>query len=202
MNATMHLDNNRKRPSLSEQINRLDKTLDGLSDALNGAVADAVKDAVGHAVREAVQAVLNEVLSRPEVIAKLAPAVASEPKPQEPSRLRKLLGQVWTGICGCIAAIRLACGLGAQKVWTKLGNGWQRTKECAQVTWSNCQILGYFKYQIMLALGMGIATGIAVWYASPWIGAVLSGIGGFATTVAVQGWLWVRKLVAVNAETA
>ena len=48
MNATL---NGRKRPSLNEQIERLDAILDGLSDALNESVAAAVRDAVGLAVQ-------------------------------------------------------------------------------------------------------------------------------------------------------
>src|SRR6187401_3179123 len=76
--------NGSKRPSLSEQINRLDRTLDGLADGLNEAVADAVKDAVGTAVREAVQTVLKEVLLNPDVIAKLHNAMASSAIAKEP----------------------------------------------------------------------------------------------------------------------
>ena len=68
--------NGRKRPSLSEQINRLDSMLDGLSDGLNDAVADAVKAAVGDAVKEAVQTVLKEVLTNPVLLAKLQPPAA------------------------------------------------------------------------------------------------------------------------------
>jgi hypothetical protein len=49
--------NGRRRPSLADQINRLDNMLDGLSDGLNEAVADAVKIGIGTAVKEALQAV-------------------------------------------------------------------------------------------------------------------------------------------------
>src|SRR6188474_1561824 len=87
MTITMNTSaNDRKRPSLSEQINRLDKTLDGLADGLNEAVADAVKDAVGIAVREAVQAVIKEVLVNPDVIAKLHHAMASSASANEPAK--------------------------------------------------------------------------------------------------------------------
>ena len=53
--TTNNATNSRRRPTLSDQIDRLDRTLDGLAEALNEAVADAVKSAVGAAVREAVQ---------------------------------------------------------------------------------------------------------------------------------------------------
>src|SRR6187402_1805919 len=70
--------NGKRRPSLGEQVNRLDNMLDGLSDALNEAVADAVKAGVGVAVKEAVQAVLTEVLNNPEIRARLAPPAIPE----------------------------------------------------------------------------------------------------------------------------
>src|ERR1043165_4905234 len=96
------VDNGRKRPSLSEQINRLDKTLDGLADGLNEAVADAVKDAVGQAIRDAVQTVLKEVLGNPEVIAKLNGATVPvatfcEPAAPKPT-LRDRLGEIFSRI--------------------------------------------------------------------------------------------------------
>src|SRR6516225_2189804 len=65
------LTNSKVRKSLSEQIDRLDKILDGLAEALNGAVADAVTQAVSLAVKEAVQTVMIEVLSNPDLRAQL-----------------------------------------------------------------------------------------------------------------------------------
>src|ERR1043165_240641 len=100
------IDNGRKRPSLSEQINRLDRTLDGLADGLNEAVADAVKDAGGQAIRDAVQTVLKEVLGNPEVIAKLNGATVPvatfcEPAAPKPT-LRDRLARLCSGIRACL----------------------------------------------------------------------------------------------------
>src|SRR5579883_1066123 len=100
--ATNTASNGRRRPSLSEQIDRLDTTLDGLADGLNEAVADAVKSAVGAAVREAVQATLIEVLTNPDVLARLRAAAAPPrqasppplPVPNGPSMWQRL-GQLW-----------------------------------------------------------------------------------------------------------
>jgi hypothetical protein len=85
-------ENGRKRPNLGEQINRLDSMLDGLSEGLNDAVADAVKVAVGDAVRQAVQSVLAEVLTNPEIIAKLHPAMT--PAPAQPANQAAVVGVV------------------------------------------------------------------------------------------------------------
>jgi hypothetical protein len=100
MTTTQTEVNGRARKSLAHQLDRLDSILDGLAEALNGAVADAVKEAVGAAVREAVQAVLHEVLTNPELAARLsdsqaaaAPPVAQAPTAPPGGRLRALLAR-------------------------------------------------------------------------------------------------------------
>src|SRR3954447_24035713 len=66
--------NGRARKTLADQIDRLDRVLDGLAEDLNEAVAAEVQRAVGRAVREAVQAAFKEVLTNPELAARLRPA--------------------------------------------------------------------------------------------------------------------------------
>src|SRR4051812_27446781 len=63
--STKTSSNGQVRKSLGEQIDRLDRILDGLAEGLNEAVAAAVQEAVGVAVKEAVQAVVAEVLTNP-----------------------------------------------------------------------------------------------------------------------------------------
>src|SRR4051812_30124658 len=109
--------NGRKRPTLSEQIQRLDTILDGLADNLNEAVAAAVKEAVGMAVKEAIQAVLNEVLSNPELLAKLRPepVVKSEPAPvavaipvaeKKPGWLTRLAALLLVGLSWTVSGVQ------------------------------------------------------------------------------------------------
>jgi hypothetical protein len=52
------------RPSLGDQLDRLDGILNGLSDALNESVTTAVSAAVGKAVREAVETAAREMVAR------------------------------------------------------------------------------------------------------------------------------------------
>ena len=78
MSAT--LTNGRQRKSLADQIERLDCIFDGLSDGLNEAVAAAVK--------EAVRAVLSEVLTNPELLARLHPVQPiAVPEPPRAERM-------------------------------------------------------------------------------------------------------------------
>jgi hypothetical protein len=71
------------RPSLGDQLDRLDGILNGLGDALNESVTAAVSAAVGNIVREAVEAATRELAARaaPQVavIADSGAAVSSRP---------------------------------------------------------------------------------------------------------------------------
>lgn len=198
--------NGRKRPSLSEQINRLDGMLDGLSEALNDAVADAVKGAVGVAVKEAVQTVLTEVLTNPTILAKLTPAAttANEPPPAPmapiPSSPDELPVSWWQRVRAIAASLNAACQLPFRSAWATAKRLWQRAIGGCAAVWAHREFLGIFKYQIMAALAIGVLVAILVCYAGPWMGAITSGIGGFLTTLAIQGGLWLRKVLAIDFE--
>jgi hypothetical protein len=187
--------NDRKRPSLDEQINRLDNMLDGLSEGLNEAVAEAVKVGVGTAVKEAVQAVLTEVLTHPEMRARLFPEatptakVVGEPAAQLPNSW-------WQRVRACIGYLRRACESLLDAAGNAIAHAWQSAWVHCAAVWANCGMLWPFRFQILLALGIGVAVGIGVCHAEPWIAALTSGVGGFVTTLTVQAGLWLRKVLA------
>jgi hypothetical protein len=208
MTTTIHAAaNGRKRPSLSDQINRLDQTLDGLADGLNEAVADAVKDAVGHAVREAVQAVLTEVLTNPQLVARLHAAMSplanasestqvSAPCSRAPIPVHQRLSALFAHACASIAWLRMTSHARMRRAWSSISNGWQRTLMRVTALSARWQMLRPFKYQILMAMSIGILVGVLVLHAGPGLGAVVSGIGGFVTTLTVQAGLWLRKMFA------
>jgi hypothetical protein len=191
--------NGRKRPNLGEQINRLDSMLDGLSEALNDAVADAVKVAIGGAVPHVLQSVLTEVLTNPEIRAKLYPPMPSVQPPPAVERisLRQRLNDIFGRVRTYLSNLRTACAEKMAPVKKLISRDWRYTIDRVASTW---RLLRPFKSQILLALGIGVMIGVGVWYAGPWIGAVASGVGGFATALSVQAGLWVRKLFAGDVE--
>jgi hypothetical protein len=102
--------NGRSRKSLADQLDRLDQILDGLADGLNEAVASAVQQAVAVAVQEAVRGILVEVLTSPDLLAKLRTDIglttpadgppAPTPAPVvRPSLVAKITGTIgaWLG---------------------------------------------------------------------------------------------------------
>jgi hypothetical protein len=197
--------NGRRRPTLSDQIDRLDRTLDGLAEALNEAVADAVKAAVGAAVREAVQATLAEILTNPEVLAALRACAAPPPLPAPPPVPKKpglweRLGRVCQKARAWLAGLREDGRAGLRRVGAWLAGLWRGAAGGCASLWGRCRSLGQFKYELLAALGVGTAASLAAWFGGPYLAALCSGVGGFAAAVAVQGWLWLRRTLGLQAE--
>jgi hypothetical protein len=183
------LTNSKVRKSLSEQIDRLDKILDGLAEALNGAVADAVTQAVGLAVKEAVQTVLTEVLSNPDLRAQFqGSAVAPANTPVAgPPRARSIMNRVgkavtrFTSWCSVrLRALRQVSRRIVQQV------RWVATDLAARV--SSLRLL---VPPLAAALVLGVATGIAAYCAGPWLAGVVGGAGGLSLRLALS----VRRLL-------
>jgi hypothetical protein len=180
----MHTDG-RARKSLAEQIDRLDKILDGLADALNEAVADAVTQAVSLAVKEAVQSVLTEVLSNPALGAQLrattfpvAPVHEMDVSTAVPTPSSGLA----TRLCLCVAwvqaRLRAACHLGKRFL--------EQIRRLPQATWVGLCWLSHRWRPLVIAVGVGCTLGGLAYLAGPWLCTGAGGLAGFTTTLALQ----------------
>src|SRR4051794_24866038 len=99
--------NGRARKTLADQIDRLDRVLDGLAEGLNEAVALEVRRAVGLAVREAVQAAIREVLTSPDLADRLRPTKTPvAPGAGTGRRFRSLLGRAAGGALALFRGLR------------------------------------------------------------------------------------------------
>jgi hypothetical protein len=185
------LTNSKVRKSLSEQIDRLDKILDGLAEALNGAVADAVTQAVSLAVKEAVQTVLTEVLSNPDLRAQLqgsavAPIAAGN-DPAIRSTATSLVDRVAQNAAHlanwCTARLHALAQLGRRAV--------QQVGRVATDLLARVRGLRLFARPLAAALLLGVATGIAAYCAGPWIAGVVGGAGSLSLRLALR----VRRLL-------
>jgi hypothetical protein len=177
---TTTIENGRRRPSLSEQIDRLDSILDGLAEALNEAVTMAVKEAVSVAVKEAVQAVMAEVLANADVLARLrgiasSPAHGGAPKP---NALKRFLGRVRD----CAASGLRVCASAPRRIGSLLTAAWSGLGELRQ-----------FKVPLLTAVGVGTAVGTGAYFAGPYLAALAGWIAGFSTTLFLQLGLWLRR---------
>jgi hypothetical protein len=197
MNA---MTNGRVRKSLAEQIDRLDRTLDGLAEGLN--------EAVGQAVQEAVRGVLVELLADAGLRAQLqsalgTPIPAVAPVVARPrSQAWDLCRRLWQALRERLHAFREALksqvvqtAQACRQLWDRLTGLGANT--CA---WG-CTVVIRAGHYLRLVRGIAIAllTALAVGglvtttsdMVGPWLAASLSGLCGFVTafTVCLDGWL-------------
>jgi hypothetical protein len=180
------LTNSKVRKSLSEQIDRLDKILDGLAEALNGAVADAVTQAVSLAVKEAVQTVLTEVLSNPDLRAQLqgsavAP-IAADAYPTIRSTGTSLVDRV------AQSAVHLTnwCTARLHALGQFCRHAVQQVSRVAADLFARVQGLRLFVRPLGAALLLGVATGIAAYCVGPWLAGLVGGAGGLGLRLALR----------------
>jgi hypothetical protein len=199
--ATMTTNGRPARPTLATQIDRLDTLLDGLSENLTEAVADAVKAAVV----QAVQTVLTEVLTNPEVLAKLRDALppatpASLPMatPAARPRWKERLAKVWCCLGAKVRAVLGACQDGINWLCGGATRVKERVQKAGQAVWLRLRLLRHFRCQLLLAVGVGVAAGVAAFLAAPWLAALLSGLGGFMTAIVVQGGVVLLRLATLS----
>ena len=106
------------RPSLGDQLDRLDGILNGLSEALNESVTAAVTAAVGKAVREGVEAAARELAARSapqdSVICNSAESVGRRPRGPFRARVSAVVRRMFASVRS--ATGRLSRWLGAPLV--------------------------------------------------------------------------------------
>jgi hypothetical protein len=190
MTATM-LANGKSRKTLAEQLDRLDRILDGLAEALNEAVADAVREAVGAAVREAVQATLQEVLSNPALRDRLREtAEESDVGPKPACRCRLYAALVWGKMIRTLRDWWTAASAGLAAAGGRVAAGLRGVGD--RVTGA-LLVLWRWRGPLIVALGVGVLVGVGCYLAGPLVSAGVGGLGGFATALTGKALWWIRR---------
>ena len=199
MSITMNPTTNGRMPrkNLSDQLDRLDRILDGLDGALAGAITEAVKDAVSTSVAEAVRVTLIEIVTNPDVIALFrggipaAPQATSESNPKVPSRvtlvdrIRQGISAAWKWSLTKVKAVGQAITSRARNIRAGVVGGVRKVN-----------MIWRLKRPLLIALGVGSVMGTVAYASSPWMAAVLSGIAATGATLGAQLALWTRRLFA------
>jgi hypothetical protein len=202
MTATMQSHSNgRARKSLSDQIDRLDQILDGLSEGLNEAVATVVHEAVQIAVKEAFHVVTRELLTHPDLLARLAkagmPASATLPNACSATlgvRIRERLTQLWHGVRAGTRVVNDACRRCVRFLRGRLLAAGQLLRRGIVRCVARGRMLWQLKRRITIALGVGCTAAVIVWMTGPWLAPITTGLGGFFSTLAVQTGVRLRRL--------
>jgi hypothetical protein len=200
MNATR---NGRARKSLAEQIDRLDRTLDGLADALNESVATAVRDAV--------QGVMAELLAdgalRGQLQAAVSPPATTEaPATSAPTRssVRTHGRYIWNGVVARIHTVcqalrdlavrtRDVCCRKCGRLAGTCAAAWQRVGAFAVTGWHGVQVARDILVALATALAVAGFVSVAAYYAGPALAVAASGVSAFVTTMAVRTEGWLRR---------
>ena len=111
----------------------------------------------------------------------------SQPAPapcMHPSTSRKpgLLGRAWA-----------RARAGVQRVGNALRAGAQRVRQGMATAWGSLRLLRPIRSQILTALGVGAAAGVAVYFAGPWVAAASGWLAGVRSTFAVQSGIALRR---------
>jgi hypothetical protein len=194
--TTLSSNGRSERKSLANQLDRLDQILDGLADGLNEAVAQAVKEAVVVAVEAAVR----ELLANAELQHRLHPELAD--RPGLVRRAASALG------CGLVNAAKMCWG------WVTTVASWGREKaaEVAAALREGPELLvgrvsrgltafarrvwlaglmvrllaRRFRKPLLVALASGLVIGLGCYLAGPAVASTVSGLAGFAGTLAAS----------------
>jgi len=172
--------NGRARPSLAQQIDRLDTILDGLADALNEAVSQAVRQAVTTAVKAA----LTEALANPDLRARLEPT--ADPG-QKTSPIKRLLAAARRAAAKTAAAIgRLPAMTRRLAVasWRLAGAGfrrlWAGAKRVPSLMWR-------LRWPLLFAVSVGGAVGWSFYVlATPRIASAIGGMLAAANALSAR----------------
>lgn len=179
------LSNNRpQRKQLGEQIDRLDTLLDGFAEALNGSVVEAVRDGTRLALKDAV----IEILTDPNLRAKLYQAASPEAANDKPSR-PSLLARWTAKVRGVLKGIQQSFARG-RMILADQANGVVRASSAGVQfvrTFGNLSLL------IQVTLIVGVAMGAGSFFAPHTVAAALSGVSSGLAAVSVQLGLMVRR---------
>jgi hypothetical protein len=183
-----------QRKQLSDQLDRLDGLIDCLADQLPQAVADATRDGVRQAVRD----VLAELLTDPEVVARLRAALLPEPavgvteRERKPGAFARLKSAVRAGVTRTLEAVKA--------VATRVRNAVAVTRVRVRTTVSRITAayrtlttavpLGRFA---VVAVGVGVLVTLASNAVPHPVAAIVSGVVATVTAAAVQVGGWARR---------
>ncbi len=188
--TTLNANGRSERKSLASQLDRLDRILDGLADGLNEAVAQAVKEAVVAAVEAAVR----ELLASAELQRRLHPQPVDRP-----ALVRRAAVALGCGLVGaakrCWGWVTALVGRGRDKVAHAVatvregreelaGRVRRRLSEFARRVWLAGSVARRFRRVLLVALLSGLVVGLGCYLAGPAVASAVSGLAGFAGTLA------------------
>jgi hypothetical protein len=155
-------------------------------------------------VKEAVQSLVAEVLSNTDLLQRLAPN-PSPPEPAAPTSHPFLEGLAG-GLHGVAALARSRVAGALRRCWqgtrAGVGHAWRWTANLARRGWRKAVALlclaRRFRKPLLIAAGVGTAVGLGCFFAGPLVASVVSGVVGFAGSLAVGALNALRRVLAMG----
>jgi hypothetical protein len=171
-----------QRKQLSDQLDRFDQILDGLAEGLQGAITDAAREGTRQAVLGAIRDVLADPTLR-AVLLKFAEPVADRPSVW--ARVKSTLARLKTGVGRVTAPVVRPAVDQVRGVTRAVG----QVGRVLGITWQ-------WRKALAIGAGIGLVAALVSYVSAPGVAAVLSGVGGAVTALAVQVGVWVRRSTA------
>jgi len=171
--------NHQQRKQLSDQLDRFDTILDGLAEGLQGAITDAAREGTRVAVLEAIHGILADPALR-AVLAKLSAPVAARPSVW--ARIKETLARLKAGAVRVATPVVAPVAQQVRLVTRTVG----QVGRAFGITWQ-------WRKALAIGAGIGLVAALVSYVSAPGVAAVLSGIGGAVTALAVQVGLRVKK---------
>jgi hypothetical protein len=187
--------NGQRRPNLSDQIDRLDKILDGLAEGLNDAVVSAVQIAVQAAVKEATESILRELFTSAAVLPALAAALSpATPKPPLGSRIGAGCRWLWRKMLAVFKTMPSSARHAPVALVTGLRQAASAARRLAvnRVTKAAAVMVGLFtlawrlRHFVPMALTVGAAAATLGYCSTPELVALLHGLTAATLAVVVR----------------
>lgn len=174
MITTANVNNGRPRKQLGDQIDRFEALLDGLSEGLNDALADAAREGTRLAVKDAIV----ELLTDPELRARLHQATAP---PAEPAKI-----SFWARIKARAAAAVRGVAASAARTAEAARNLVRKATRATTLPIRAIRMLGDLRKLLGFAIASGLVIAAVTYVAPHVIAAGMSGMSGAIAAIAVQ----------------
>jgi hypothetical protein len=175
-----------KRKQLSEQLDRFDALLDGLSEGLTGMIADSAREGVRLAVKDAVL----EIMTSPELRARLHDATAPEARPAPVvSQKPGFWARVKAFFFGAAESIGNGAVAAANAVAHAANDAAETIKAPLQVAGTLCS-----RKRLLTVSVLGAVAVATISYVAPHaIAAAVSGVGAGIVAASYQVASWLRR---------
>ena len=183
------------RRTLNDSIGRLDDILDGLGEAIPATIRSTLQESVSIAVAEGVKAALVEVMTNPDITARIQPPAPAPAQPWFFARLvtkaRDAIAAAWDWVAPRAVTLKEKAVTLRDGAAGAAGGVRQRGTDLVnRLRW-----LAGCRRPIGIALTIGFVLAGIAYLSSPTFASLLTGVAATVSALGIQFALWTRRTV-------